>query len=318
MSEFLTATEKMLAGLRAEDNKYLTRNFFVKTVAHRGRSVFAKKAFKKDDFMMEYKGICKEYCENEYMSLQSLYKKNEELSYCLEFTFQKQKYYIDATREYKYGFARLINHARNPNLKVFKPLLVDSEQLPRVAMYAGTNIAENDELFWDYFSSMNPAKCLLDEQNKIRTPDMQWMFSRRKKSGGITCCRAINRIKSNRSGICMICCDFKKKLSNHLIKIHSIESSDERRKLIQNGRKADISQMSRPTSKNLSRRRSLRCPLCVRDYKQLSTHLARVHKFNDEKRRTIVSRSRQHVLSDEIKKRKAIFCPAKLNDNYQS
>lgn len=82
-----------------------------------------------------------------------LYKSNGELSYCLEFGFQRKKYFIDATREYQYGFARVVNHSRNPNLKLFKPLKVETEKMPMIAL--ATDIHIGAELFYDYFSPVN-------------------------------------------------------------------------------------------------------------------------------------------------------------------
>ena len=153
MSKYLTSIEVMLQGLRNENKEYLNQSFLIKKMPGRGRSVFTTRTFKKGNFVMEYKGTCKKYYDNEYTVLQDVYQSNSELSYCLEFTFQGQKYFIDATREFGFGVARLINHARNPNVKLFRPMQVEPGKLPRIAMFAATNIAEGEELFWDYFSS---------------------------------------------------------------------------------------------------------------------------------------------------------------------
>lgn len=59
MSLNLTSTEVMLKGLKKENLEYLKTNFVVRKMKKRGRSVFATKAFKKGDYIMEYKGLCK-------------------------------------------------------------------------------------------------------------------------------------------------------------------------------------------------------------------------------------------------------------------
>ncbi|XP_052103267.1 uncharacterized protein LOC127736722 [Mytilus californianus] len=297
-SQYFTAAECMLAGLNMEDKEFINSNFYVKKVRKRGRSVFAKRAFKKGDYVMEYKGICKMYTEKEFLSTQMMYESNEELSYCLEFTFQNQKYYIDATREYDYGIARLINHARNPNIKLFRPVLVETDKLPRIAMYAATNISAGEELFWDYFSSLNPVKCLLDQTNSTVTSEMQWIFSKRTKSGGIIC-PSKKRIP-HRSGLCTICYEFKKKLSNHLINVHSVKSVITRRKMIKDGRKH--SKLASTFCKT-PKKKSLWCPFCHRDYKQLSTHLSRIHSASADMKKAIIRKNREK----EIKKRKTDF-----------
>lgn len=54
----------MIRGLKDENNEYLQQTFLVKQVSQRGRSVFSKKkTFKKGDYVIEYKGTCKEYDE---------------------------------------------------------------------------------------------------------------------------------------------------------------------------------------------------------------------------------------------------------------
>lgn len=135
--------------------------------------------------MIEYKGTCKEYDEHEFRALHATYEKNGELSYCLEFSVEGKKYLIDATREFEFGIARLINHAKNPNLKLFRPLVVENGKNPRIAIYAATNISVGEELFWDYFSSLNPAKCLLSSNN-AELDEIKWIYSRRLKTGKIT------------------------------------------------------------------------------------------------------------------------------------
>lgn len=300
MAPLMSVKEIMLKGLQSENKEYLINSFFVKKVSGRGRSVFTKMFFKKGDYVIEYKGICKEYDKNEFLGLHDLYESNGELSYCLEFGFQGKKYFIDATREYEYGIARLINHARNPNLKLFKPLKVETEEMPRIALYAATDIHIGDELFWDYFSSVNPVKCMLDAA-KTQLEKIKWIYSRRTKSGKITC-QIPNSRPSNRGGICVVCFKNIKKLSNHLINVHTIRDQKERLQMIKNGRTLKQNKSTFDTPK--SSRRALNCHLCSRNYLQLSTHLKRVHKMSSKARTNFVEKSRKKALMNESNLRK--------------
>ena len=202
--------------------------------ANRGRLLLRKPG----DFVMEYKGTCKKYYNNEYTVLQDVYQSNSELSYCLEFIFQGQKYFIDATREFDFGVARLIKHARNQNVKLFRPMQVEPGKLPRIAMFAATNIAKGEELFWDYFSSYNPTKCLLNTGD-ASAKGMKWIYSRRTKLGEIK--YQIPKRKSyERNGVCVICYKHPKKLSNHLINTYKVNSKEKRLQLIKEGRKLSL------------------------------------------------------------------------------
>lgn len=304
MSQYLTATEIMLKGLLTEDKEYLNKNFVVKNINKRGRSVFTKRTFKKGDYVMEYKGSCVKYSVNKFLNTQKVYETNEELSYCLEFYFNDVKYYIDATREFEYGFARLINHARNPNLKLFKPLQVHDRQTPRIAMFAACDISQGEELFWNYFDSLNPVKCLIGQPGREVPKEMQWIFCRRKKIGGVTYCNPRKMI-SDRSGLCMICYDYKSKLSNHLIQYHKIRSVDKRLDMITKGRKAVASGNLLKKKKVKSQtKRVLSCPMCHGFFKQLPTHLSRIHKIEGIKKRRIVQSSRKVALTEERRCRK--------------
>lgn len=131
----MSVKEKMLKGLRTENKEYLINSFFLLRKFQEEEDQFLQKIF------------------NEFQGRRDLHKSNGELSYCLEFGFQRKKYFIDATREYQYGFARVVNHLRNPNLKLFKPLKVETEKMPMIAL--ATDIHIGAELFWDYFSPVN-------------------------------------------------------------------------------------------------------------------------------------------------------------------
>ena len=86
------------------------------------------------------------------MKRETNYAANDEVCCVMHvLTPDGQHYVIDATREFTYGRARLINHARNPNLKPYSPIRLDNH-VYRVAFYASELIEPGDELFWDYFS----------------------------------------------------------------------------------------------------------------------------------------------------------------------
>ena len=60
---------------------------------------------------------------------------------------------------------RLVNHAVNPNVKVYRQLLdVGPDKQPMLAMFACKPIHKGDQLFWDY---------------EIREPDIPWTYYRR-------------------------------------------------------------------------------------------------------------------------------------------
>lgn len=295
----------MIRGLKDENNEYLQQTFLVKQVSQRGRSVFSKTTFKKGDYVIEYKGTCKEYDEHEFRAFHATYEKNGELSYCLEFSVEGKKYLIDATREFEFGIARLINHAKNPNLKLFRPLVVENGKNPRIAIYAATNISVGEELFWDYFSSLNPAKCLLSSNN-AELDEIKWIYSRRLKTGKITYKLPKRRI-SERSGVCVICYKYLKKLSNHLITTHGVSEKGQRQKMILEGRSLKIGDALDAIKPDVKRRRKLTCHICSRDYFQLSTHLARVHKLSPELRRYHVESSKKNVTLKETNVRKNII-----------
>ena len=143
---------------------------------------------------------------------------------------------------------------------------VETGKLPRIAMFAANNIAKGEELFWDYFSSYNPTKCLLNTGD-TSAKGMKWIYSRRTKLREIKY-QIPKRKSSERNGVCVICYKHPKKLSNHLINTHKINSNEKRLQLIKEGisikEKRDTgTSQSKSFSKNW--RRSLTCKLCNRD-----------------------------------------------------
>lgn len=246
-----------------------------------------KKKFAKGDFVIEYKGLCTKFDSNSNLKDNIMYETNQELSYCLEFSFCGEKYCIDATRDYEQNISRYINHVRNPNLKLFRPLRINSNDNPRVAMFAAKDIAEGDELFWNYFSTFNPVKCLLNSEKL--TPGTRWIFSYLNKDG-----RMITKLpkgkRAIRSGVCCICMKYMNKISNHMIYVHKIKDTAERRKLILSGRqKANIC----PNSIAIKKEINFPCPLCKKEVKYMSTHLNRTHRLSKEDRAKIIMEERK-------------------------
>lgn len=178
--------------------------------------------------------------------------------------------------------------------------------MPRVAMFASCAIAEGEELFWDYFCKLNPARCLIDSRAEIVPPELQWVYCKRTKTGELNYCPP-KKSRSNRGGKCIICYAYKKQLSNHLISYHKILSSKKRSAMIKRGRKDSncatmVDGINACGKKQV--RRSLLCPFCCRLFKQLPIHLSRVHHLEKEKRTKIVQSSKKKMLEKERRERK--------------
>lgn len=294
----LTACEKMIFGMQTENENTLLSKFTVREIKGRGRSVFARKKFKKGEYVIEYKGVCTKFDPNAYLKNSEMYGKNRELSYCLEFWFSGEKYCIDATREYELNISRLINHVRNPNLKLFRPLKINIDEIPRVAMFAVKDIKEGDELFWNYFSTFNPVNCMLDKDNA--DPATRWIFSYLTKDGRVVI-KPPKGKGTNRSGVCCICFKYQKRMSNHIISVHKITNTVERRRLISNGRKLSNSCLN---PENINKRINFKCPLCKKDLKYLLTHLNRNHGLSKEARAKIICDERKRYRLEILKEEK--------------
>ncbi|KAF7456206.1 histone lysine methyltransferase SET8 [Cryptosporidium felis] len=114
----------------------------------KGRCVIAGSDIRKDDFVLEYKGVLISRPE-EARRLEELYAKNNRGCYMYYFKYNDRNYCIDATDENSdFGPGRLINHSRkNPNIST-KVLMVGST--PRLFFVSKQNITHGEELLFDY------------------------------------------------------------------------------------------------------------------------------------------------------------------------
>ncbi|CAJ0941525.1 unnamed protein product, partial [Mesorhabditis belari] len=112
----------------------------------KGRGIKAGSSFKKNEFVVEYKGDMIDYTEAKEREME--YAKNPNLgSYMYFFEYKNKKWCVDATVETKYK-GRLINHsALRPNLKT-KVVEVDSSH--HLILIAKRDIEEGEELLYDY------------------------------------------------------------------------------------------------------------------------------------------------------------------------
>lgn len=78
-----------------------------------------------------------------------------------------------------------------------------------------------------------------------------------------------------------------------MITTHGVSEKGQRQKMILEGRSLKIGDALDAIKPDVKRRRKLTCHICSRDYFQLSTHLARVHKLSPELRRYHVESSKK-------------------------
>uniref|UniRef100_A0AC35TLY9 [histone H4]-lysine(20) N-methyltransferase n=1 Tax=Rhabditophanes sp. KR3021 TaxID=114890 RepID=A0AC35TLY9_9BILA len=112
----------------------------------KGRGIKAAVAFKKNDFVVEYKGNLIE--ARLAAKLEQKYAKNESIgSYMYFFKHKGKSYCVDATKESPFK-ARLINHSvLKPNLKT---KVVDYGPSFHLILLAIRDIEEGEELLYDY------------------------------------------------------------------------------------------------------------------------------------------------------------------------
>ena len=142
----MTSAEQMLKGLR-RGKKHYRKNVDVCIHPERGRTLVARRKFKSGTFIVEYEA---DFIDaEEGARREEMYAANREGSFVISTTWQGTRICFDATRRFN-APARLINHARGGNVKVFRPLQVKVNERPQLAMYAARPVAKGDELFWDY------------------------------------------------------------------------------------------------------------------------------------------------------------------------
>ena len=106
------------------------------------RTIRAKRTFHKDEFVVEYRGKL-------IKGAAAIAKIRPEAgNFLMEFTWNGQKWAIDAASEEKAWKGRLINHSiQMANLRKH---VEEVDGAPRVVFIAAVEIAEGNELFYDY------------------------------------------------------------------------------------------------------------------------------------------------------------------------
>jgi histone-lysine N-methyltransferase SETD8 len=117
----------------------------------KGRGVVAKRAFKKGDFVIEYRGKlipipAAKRREEKYDS------EGHDKGYMYYFQHQDRGWCVDATAESRH-MGRLINHSLDSNLN---PQIVEVHGLPHIALIANQDISPGSEFVYDY-SERRPA-----------------------------------------------------------------------------------------------------------------------------------------------------------------
>ncbi|CAJ0571974.1 unnamed protein product, partial [Mesorhabditis spiculigera] len=112
----------------------------------KGRGIRTLVDFKRNEFVVEYKGETIGYSEAK--ERESRYSDDPSIgSYMYFFEYSGKKWCIDATAETKYK-GRLINHsARRPNLWT---KLIDMDGRPSLILLAKRDIEKGEELLYDY------------------------------------------------------------------------------------------------------------------------------------------------------------------------
>ena len=182
-------------------SSYLSNNFEVKEVYGRGQSLFSKTHFLKDEFVIEYTGECLPYTPEEFNRRQEKYEARNEECFVLRFlTSDGSEYFFDATEESP-GYAKYINHVRNPNLKPYHPVKLAGEDRYRIAFYASQEIHKGDELFWDYFYGRDP-KYVLPLQPGHQIPvSLHWVYSELKEDKSVSVVLPLSDMTDDTSGL---------------------------------------------------------------------------------------------------------------------
>ena len=143
--------ELMEEGLRdwqADHSKSFQKaDFDVVNDPKKGRCVLALRPFSIGEFVMEYEG---NFMTREEMDVEDKKYDIEGLGcFYIHCTWKDEKKAIDGTLKLD-SLGRLVNHQRGGNLKPFRLLQPDKEQLPRMALQCARPIEAGDELYWDY------------------------------------------------------------------------------------------------------------------------------------------------------------------------
>uniref|UniRef100_A0A8C6PZ53 [histone H4]-lysine(20) N-methyltransferase n=1 Tax=Nothobranchius furzeri TaxID=105023 RepID=A0A8C6PZ53_NOTFU len=147
------SNRKTKTEIKSEEHKYIDdliknsteEGMQVKHIEGKGRGVFAVKAFKKGDFVVEYHGDLLDLTEAKKREAE--YAKDPETGcYMYYFQYQSKTYCVDATKETdRYG--RLLNHSKNGNCQT---RLHSIDGKPHLILVASRDIKSEEELLYDY------------------------------------------------------------------------------------------------------------------------------------------------------------------------
>nr|XP_057919197.1 N-lysine methyltransferase KMT5A-A [Doryrhamphus excisus] len=111
----------------------------------KGRAVFAARCFRKGEYVVEYHGDLLEMTDAKKREAE--YAQNPETGcYMYYFQYLCKAYCVDATKETE-RLGRLINHSKNGNCQT---KLHDIDGVPHLILVASRDIAEGEELLYDY------------------------------------------------------------------------------------------------------------------------------------------------------------------------
>lgn len=125
----------------------LTDGIKATEIPNKGRAVVTTRTFIKDEFVVEYVGTL--ISRKEALEREKFYENHPENYGCFMFYIKHVTgtLCIDATEE-SAQLGRLINHSKlNPNLRV---QIISVDERPRLVFVAKRDIAENEELLFDY------------------------------------------------------------------------------------------------------------------------------------------------------------------------
>ena len=166
---YASAKEKYLNGL-LHGKRQSRRNVDIGFVDGRGRSGFARRDFRPDDFVCEYEARVRKKRDGTDWDEVT----NEELGlgcYCLDVVYEQQQYTFDATSVHN-APGRYINHARrNPNLILKRPVMIGRppKRRLRIGLVAKCHIKKGTELFFDYGIQDDDFPWLQCDAKKIGT-----------------------------------------------------------------------------------------------------------------------------------------------------
>ncbi|KAG1957746.1 lysine methyltransferase 5Ab [Pimephales promelas] len=117
----------------------------VKCIEGKGRGIFADRAFKKGEFVVEYHGDLLEIADAK--ARESQYAQDPSTGcYMYYFRYHDKTYCVDATKE-THRLGRLINHSKNGNLQT---KLHAINGTPHLIFLASRDLEEDEELLYDY------------------------------------------------------------------------------------------------------------------------------------------------------------------------